>query len=99
MKNTGKPRKTLKQFFQETQDDNEITWPYKPDRNMSYDESLIIDTDKDDELVDETSENVDFDVDDKLTSKQQRVVSRRKVEDILAEKAFKKVYGDIFDDF
>ncbi|MAZ39704.1 MAG: hypothetical protein CMF49_06250 [Legionellales bacterium] len=66
---------------------------------MSYDESLIIDTDKDDELVDETSENVDFDVDDKLTSKQQRVVSRRKVEDILAEKAFKKVYGDIFDDF
>ena len=33
---------TLKRFFQETQDDDEITWPYKPERGASYDQNRIV---------------------------------------------------------
>lgn len=30
---------TIRQFFEETEGDDEITWPYKPDRAMSYAEN------------------------------------------------------------
>ncbi|MGM0576329.1 MAG: Stp1/IreP family PP2C-type Ser/Thr phosphatase [Myxococcota bacterium] len=33
---------TLKQFFEETEADDDITWPYKMDRGLSYDENRLV---------------------------------------------------------
>ena len=33
---------TLKSFFEETGEDEEITWPYKPDRELSADENRLV---------------------------------------------------------
>lgn len=69
---------------------------------MSYDEDLVIVADTDEELdeQDDTSDSIDvIDVVDKTTSKQRQVSTRRRVEDILAEKQYKEMYGDIFDEF
>ncbi len=32
---------TLKSFFEETENDDEITWPFKPDRTLGYDENRL----------------------------------------------------------
>jgi len=32
---------TLKSFFEETENDDEITWPFKPDRSLGYDENRL----------------------------------------------------------
>lgn len=32
---------TLKAFYEETESDDEITWPFKPDRNLGYDENRL----------------------------------------------------------
>lgn len=68
---------------------------------MSYDEEFVIDADTDVELDEQEDDagSIDIDVTEKVTSKQHRVTTRRRVEDILAEKRFKEMYGDIFDEF
>lgn len=70
---------------------------------MSYDEDLVIVADTDEELDEQNNTSDDeldvIDVVDKSTSKQRQVSTRRRVEDILAEKLYKEMYGDIFDEF
>jgi len=65
---------------------------------MSYNDQLIIDTDKDEAQTNDDT-IVDFTEEEQLSSKQQKVNTRRRIEDILAEKEYKKTYGDIFDEF
>jgi len=65
---------------------------------MSYDEDFVIDTDTEDDIDEDDSNTIDIEA-DKETAKQQRVSTRRRIEDILAEKRYKEIYGDIFDEF
>jgi hypothetical protein len=64
---------------------------------MSYDTDFVLDTETDEVADDETAE-LDIDIVEKVTSKKQRVATRRRIEDILAEKTYKGLYGDIYDE-
>lgn len=65
---------------------------------MSYEEEFVIDAPTEEEADDTESTALDIDVVDKIDSKKQRVETRRRIEDLLADKEYQKLYGDLFDD-
>jgi hypothetical protein len=64
---------------------------------MSYDTDFVLDTETE-EIAEDESTELDIDIVEKVTSKKQRVATRRRIEDILAEKNYKGLYGDIYDE-
>ncbi len=67
---------------------------------MSYDEEFVIAADTEEEVDDTEGVAVELEVVvDKVDSKKQRVETRRRIEDMLADKEYQKMYGDLFDDF
>lgn len=64
---------------------------------MSYDADFVIDADTD-EITEDENSALELDIVEKVGSKKHRVSARRRIEDILSEKAYKELYGDIYEE-